>query len=146
VTLDLLPDTEAFLSAWLRAQSELAALVGDRVYTVLPEAKTWPLVRLVRVGGAPLATAEDSGLWADAPSFQVDVWAARKADVWKVTRTIQALLATRIKGTHAALKVAGVTLGPTQYVPDADVATPAQPRVILTLDLIITPLPQGVTP
>lgn len=144
MTLALLPDAEAFLSGWLRSQAELAELVGERIYTILPKEKVWPTVRLVRIGGAPLATAE-SALWGDAPSIQVDVWAARKADAWRVARTIQAAISERLRGTHGALKVSGVTLGSAQYAPDPEF-TPAQPRVILTLDLTIHTIHEGVTP
>jgi hypothetical protein len=71
----------------------------------------------------------------------VDVWAERKADAWTIARTIQAAVSERIRGDYAAsaLKVSGVDLGPAQYAPDPSF-TPAQPRVILTLDLIIQPL------
>lgn len=140
MTVQLLPDAEAFLSDWLRGQSEIADEIADRLYTVLPKDKVWPLARLVRIGGAPLQTAEGD-VWGDSPSFQVDVWAARKADAWRVARTLQAVL-PRARGDHGPLKVSGVMLGPVQYAPDPEF-TPAQPRVIFTLDLIIHPTPEG---
>lgn len=144
MTLQLLPDAERFLSAFLRAQPEVAALVAARVYTVLPEEKVWPTVRLTRVGGAP-ADLGDLALWADDPSIQVEVWAARKADAWQVARTVLAVAAERLVGAHPdhGLRVLGRRFGAIRYVPDPTF-TPAQPRVLFTLDLTIKP--QGGNP
>lgn len=63
--LVLLPNTAALISAFLRDQDEVADLVGDRVYTVLPNNKTFPMVRVTRVGGS---AGTRFAHWLDAPS------------------------------------------------------------------------------
>jgi Protein of unknown function (DUF3168) len=136
--LNIMPDAEEFLADWFRAQAEAIALVGARIYTTLPEDKTWPTVRLFRIGGAP-ADQGDMAYWADMPSIQVDVWAATKHEAWNVARTFQALAAQRLKGSYTALRVLGVQMGAARYVPDSSF-TPAQPRVIFTFDTQLKPV------
>ena len=94
-------DAERLVSTFLRAQSEVSDLVGTRVYTSLPEDKTYPLVRLQRIGGAPELT--DDGLLWDRADLQVDVWGGGKAITWQVAETLRAVFASRARGQHSTL-------------------------------------------
>lgn len=105
MSLTLLPDTAALTSQFLRDQSEVVALVGQRVYTVLPNTKTFPLVRVTRVGGSAGTTFAH---WLDAPLFQVDVWADTAAVAFQVAETCRAALVQRFTGVHHFTGVSGV--------------------------------------
>lgn len=124
--LVLLPDAERLLSAWLRDQPELADLVDDRVYTILPHDKAFPLVRLVRVSGAASLSRP---LVLDEAHIQFDVWGTVKAQAFEVAATVRALLSERLIGAHDLGVVQNVTHGPLQYLPDGDFE-PAKPRYL----------------
>lgn len=108
MTLTLLPNTAALISRFLRDQDEVDDLVGQRVYTVLPKTKTFPLVRVSRVGGSnPTPTVH----WLDAPLFQVGVWAETAAAAFEVAETCRAVLAQRFTGVHHFAEISGVVTG-----------------------------------
>lgn len=92
MSLIVFPDWLAGLSEWLRDQDELAELVGDRVYTELPGAKTFPLVIVNQINDPSIT--EDIH-WAVDALFQVDVWADRKTEAGAVAETTRALLSQR---------------------------------------------------
>lgn len=101
----MMPNTAALLSRFMRAQPEVAALIGQRFYTVLPASKTFPLGRAMRIGGG-LGT--DFAYWLDAPLFQVDLWADTAAAAFDVAETCRYVLATRFVGVHDYLDISGV--------------------------------------
>jgi len=103
--LVLLPNTAALISAFLRDQDEVADLVGERVYTVLPNNKTFPMVRVTRVGGT---AGTRFAHWLDAPLFQVDVWATTAAPAFDLAETCRAALVQRFSGTYHFAGVSGV--------------------------------------
>ena len=75
MTLNLTPNTEALVSAFLRDQPEVQTLADDRCYTVIPKAATYPLLRVTLLidqpagGGNVFAfrPAERSMLYAWTP-------------------------------------------------------------------------------
>lgn len=93
----LLPDAEALLGAFLRAQSAVSALVGTRVGTLIPNPPTWPLVRLTRVGGT------QAQRWEDRPRLSVECWADLndQAGASLLARTVIAVLSD-IRGRYVA--------------------------------------------
>lgn len=133
-----MPDAERLLSAFLRDQAEVAALVAARVYTVLPEAKEWPLVRLQRVGGISEGTPDDDALLRDVPTLQVDAYGGAKAMAWQVADTVRAVVAERAKGAHPTGWVERAVLGTARYMPDPTFE-PARPRVVFDVTLYLRP-------
>ncbi|HNG23415.1 MAG TPA: hypothetical protein PLC03_05575 [Microthrixaceae bacterium] len=105
MSLVLLPNTAALTSAFLRAQDEVSDLVDDRVYTILPNSKTFPLVRVRRIGGT---AGTRFAHWLDAPLFQVDAWADTAAVAFEVTETCRAALVQRFSGIYHFTGVSGV--------------------------------------
>jgi hypothetical protein len=117
--VDSFPDAEA-LAGWHVRQSDLEEL-GPRVYSSLPDRKTYPLARIQRVGGLP---AERHRL--DRPNLQVDVWGDSSSQAFDVAQLVRAALFDmegrsfrESEGAPASGFVAGVvdTLGMT-FLPD----------------------------
>lgn len=104
MTLHLLPNTAALLSHFLREQPEVADMVDDRVYTILPKTKTYPVVRVSRIGG----TSATHVHWLDAPLFQVDVWADTSAVAFDVAEMCRAVISQRFVGVHRYGDISGV--------------------------------------
>jgi hypothetical protein len=134
-----MPDAERLVSTFWRAQSEVVALVADRVYTTLPASKTWPLVRLQRVGGGSTPTPgdEDALLW-DAPLLQVEAYGGPKAVAWQLADVLRASAQERLVAAHATGRCIAVQVGTARYLPDPDFE-PARPRVVFDLTLYLRP-------
>lgn len=138
MTLRTMPDAERLLSAFLRLQPEVVDLVAQRVYTVLPDTKEWPLVRLQRIGGTSEGTPNDDALLRDVPAVQVDVYGGAKALAWQVADTVRAAIQERARGAHPTGWVERVTLGAARYVPDPTF-DPARPRVVFDVTMYLRP-------
>lgn len=142
--LALMPNAEALVSAFLRDQPEVAAIVDDRVYTAIPlleqNEPEWrfPLVRVVRYGGAPLFSYP---LWADRPTLQLDAFGGPKAQAFTLAETCRAALSARVIGKHDEYGVVSdVEFGGMSYVPDDSFAS-ARPRYLFSLTLTAHPIP-----
>jgi hypothetical protein len=125
--MQLLPNAASLISQALRATPEVAALIGDRVYTEIPKDPTWPLIRVTRFGGVPVTTTP---LWLDEARIQIDCWGGTKWQAWQAAETARAALTT-LPGVHTVAGqravVTGITLG--SFAEDADPSyTPARPR------------------
>jgi hypothetical protein len=117
--------------------ADLAALVGDRVFTVLPKEKTFPLVRVVRWGGAP--DRRVPGLaWLDHADLQIDAWAERQLQVTDVARCLVAALTERLPGTRPGGVVTASTVTSLATELDADYA-PVLHRARLTATVTVHP-------
>jgi hypothetical protein len=79
-------DLEQIVSAHLRADAAVSALVETRVYTVLPSTKAFPLVRVVRfAGGQVIGNVRH----LDAGVLQIDGWAATKIAAHDLVRACE---------------------------------------------------------
>lgn len=136
-TLDpALPDAEALVSQFLRAQPELEAAIGNRVYTALPGHPTWPLIRLTLVAGSPVVSRP---LVVDRPRIQLEAYGGSKKDARDLIDLARRLIAARIEGVHAGLGVvSGYVFGNQSYLPD-DSYSPTRPRYIADVELITKP-------
>lgn len=131
----LLPDIERLYSSFLRAQPEVEALVVDRVYTVLPAEKEWPLVRVTRVAGAPVRPRP---LYLDAPLVQVEAFGGSKRLAWQIAETCRAVTAGRLVGVHADGVVTNVDWGALVDSPDVEF-DPPKPRLLFTATITVHP-------
>lgn len=138
-----LVDVEALVSAYLRAQSELTALVGQRVYTALPKDVTFPCVRLVRIGGAPVMSRP---LYVDAARLQVDVFGGSKATAFDTIDVVREELAKMVDEDPVQPEgvVCGVKFGPLAYLPDESYE-PAKPRYTQDVVVTVRPVPLPTT-
>lgn len=126
--LQLLPDAEMLIVDYLRTVDDIADEIGERVYTTIPPgpARTWPLVRVMRVGGAPVVPR-----WLDAARIQIDVFADDKQTANDIARIVQAALHD-LPGVHVEGVVTGVEDGVFHWNPDPDTGQPSY-----TLDVLV---------
>jgi hypothetical protein len=138
-----LVDVEALVSQYLRSQSEVTAYVGQRVYTSLPESKTFPLVRIVRIGGAPKMSRP---LVVDSAHLQIDVFGGSKATALDAIDAIREELAKVVDEdpVQPLGVVCGVRFGPLAYLPDESF-TPAKPRYLLDVTVTVRSVPLPTT-
>lgn len=125
-----LPDTEA-LVIWFLSD---ALIAGGRVYGSFPEAPTYPLAVVQRVGGNP------EPRWLDKADLQVDVWAATRAEARDSAANAFASLMT-MEGAIDTGTVQGVVTGVLpgsglRWLPDEDTE---QPRY--TFSVLVTAHP-----
>lgn len=134
MTVSLLPDVEALVCTYLRAQPEVSALVAARVGTEVPEGPTFPLVRVRRIAGAPVLNVP---LYLDAPVLQIEGYASNKATARALTETVRAVMAERMIGNRTGGGVVSkVTFGSMSWLPDEDF-TPPQPRYIADVTVYV---------
>lgn len=132
-----LPDAEALLSQFLRAQEELVDEIGDRVYTVIPKNPTWPLVRLFRVGGTPRLSRP---LVVDQPLIQLEAYGGTKQQAHDLIELARSLIAARIEGVHDDVgNVCGYGFGNLSWLPDNSY-TPSRARYVADVELTLKPV------
>jgi hypothetical protein len=96
-------DVELIAVGYLRGRAEIAALVGTRVYTEIPEGPTFPLIAVNRIGGV----APWPG-WLDTARLQIDAWGNTKYQARQLAATALAVL-LEMPGTYAQGVITHVT-------------------------------------
>lgn len=134
--LVILPNMEAVLSQFLRDQPEVVDLIGDRVYTALPEGVTFPAVRVTQILDRKITTRP---LWVAEFVMQVEAFGGSKAQAWTLAATCEGLIAARMVGTHPGAVVAGVDPGSLEDLPD-DEYEPARPRFLFLSTITARPV------
>lgn len=124
MTVELMPNVEALVSAFLRAQPEMIAIVDDRIYTVLPGAVTYPAVRVNQYDEGNVTSRP---LWAVRASIQIEAWGGSKDQAFSILATAQACISERIEGVYSQGVVTGVEWGGRRDLPDPSFS-PAKPR------------------
>lgn len=129
-------DAERLLSAYLRGQASVTALVGDRVYTDLPSRATFPLVRLTLTGGQPVYSYP---LFLDEAAIQIDCYGGPKVQARLLADTVRSLMASSdFTGVHDLGVVTSVRFGSLHYLPD-DAFEPPKPRYIAEASIFSRP-------
>jgi hypothetical protein len=109
VTLALLASAESATIAWLLEQSEITAVVANRISTVLQP--DFPQVRVTRVSGVPEVS------YIDLPRVQIECWgdmddSGEAMDL--LSRTIAAAVRERGEGRTGDIAGLQVIYGPVQ--------------------------------
>lgn len=142
--LILAPNVEALMVQFLRDQPEVAAIVGDRIYTEIPPKAEFPLVSVHVFYERPVGGS--TPLWLTAHDVQVDAYGGPKATAWRLAETCRAALTSRMQGRleygTGANTVAGtvtdVQPAGLRDMPD-DSYTPARPRFLFTATTYVHP-------
>jgi len=137
MTTETLPDVEGGIRAWLRADTAVATLIGNRVFFDVPRVgPTFPLVTIARVGGSD----DTSDAPIDRCALRITVWGAlttdgkpNKAGCFAVKNAVRAaLLSIRSRTTvTAGVDVFGAQVSGDLYAPDA--TDNDRPRYTLTV-------------
>lgn len=118
------PDAEKLYVDFLLDQAEVTAICQQSIFTELPaKGKSWPAIRVSRIGGAPDYAVP---LWHETARLQVDCFGGPKATAHRLAQTCRAVTAERVAGTHDEAVVQLATFGDLVWLPD-DTLTPAQP-------------------
>lgn len=115
MALTVLPDVELLAVAWLQAHEEIDVHVG----TEIPAGPTWPVVRVIRIGGSPAVRQ-----WLDVARLQVDVYATTKQAAHVLARLVQAALHD-LRGVHDEGVVTAVDDGVFSWNPDPETGLPS---------------------
>jgi len=140
-TFRLLPDVQQLVANFLRSQTEMTALVSDRVWTIIPGDRTYPFLLVTQVADAPMTTRPWWGVVAD---LQLQAYAVTTKPAHTVVETARSLLAQRAMTQHAEGTVSWVTFANLSFVPDAGVLTTQgrpMPRWITTASITAHPNP-----
>ena len=139
----MLPDVEQIVSLYLRSVTEVTDLVGQRVYTQLPNSPTFPLVKLTRFGGAPVFNRP---LHLDRALLQFDAYGGNKRESQQLAEMVRAALADpdfvglrELDGDPIGV-VTGVDFGDLRWLPDSSY-TPAKPRYVFDIAVFTHPAP-----
>jgi hypothetical protein len=133
--VNVLPDAELAVIQYLRARSEVTALVpADRITTTLPPKPTYPVVLIQRIGGV-------APVWQrlDEPAIQVDVVGGSRYDCHKLARTVRAcLMAIRNDTVTEGVLVLVAEEVALQWMPDM-VPVPPLPRYTARFTVLLHP-------
>lgn len=137
MTVVLLPDVEALVVGFLLDSTDISDICGKQVYSVLPNTKTWPAVRVTRFGGVPRTQRP---LYLDRASLQVEAFAGPKKTAWRLADTCRQVLA-ELPGGHDEGVVSAADFGGLAFVPDTEF-TPIVNRYLFTVDVTCHPGPE----
>jgi Protein of unknown function (DUF3168) len=139
--LELLPDVEQLVSAYLRSKPRITALVQDRVYTVFPaQAGSGPLLLVQRIGGDPPFSQP---LVLDVAQLQIDAYGGPKKTAHDLAATARAVL-TELEGqVRPEGVVASVRFASLRFLPD-ETFNPHRPRYLFDVAVAVrTPIALG---
>lgn len=95
MTLRVLPDAEQLAVDWLKAHTDIDALVGNKIFTALPKDPTYPCLVIRRLGGVPAIREH-----LDRARLQIDAWGRTKYEARQAAAAAQAALHEMPPATH----------------------------------------------
>jgi hypothetical protein len=134
----LLPDVARLVSAYLRTVPEVAAIVGDRVYTVFPkQIGGEPFVLVTRIGGTPVVGRPRV---VERATMQLDAYGGPIALAYQLAETcLQALAELEGEQPDELGNVCDVVALVThRYVPD-ETWKPPRPRYVSDFEVVVKP-------
>jgi hypothetical protein len=132
------PNVTKALRDYLRADTGVSALVGNRVFFGIPDRVAFPLVTVTRVAGG-----QDAGeAPIDRPIMQLDCWGipGNGASAEDTANAVKSALEA-IKGRtslNADCVAFGASVMGAPFFPDPETG---QPRVVLTVDMTAHAVP-----
>lgn len=131
-------DIEAILTTYLRAQPTVVALAADRVYTDLPNERTYPLVVLSRTGGGYVVNRPQ---WLDAAEVTLNAYGGSHKTAMNLTNAcVESLInlpGQYAEGCVTVARIQAVAYNPDPESPDED--GHARPRFTATLQIFVHP-------
>ena len=108
-------DVEALVVNFLRAQSDVTALCGDRVYTDRPHKPTYPLVVVNRTGGGSLYKNH-----LEATEMSIQTFGGTHKAAYNLVATCLSVMAASIVGRHPEGVVTKLRTTAVAYEPDSE--------------------------
>lgn len=136
-----LPDVSRLVYRYLVSVPEVAALVGERVFTAFPkqidDGLTFVLV--TRIGGLPVLSLP---LVVDLATIQLDVYGGPQVAANELAQVCRSALSEwQGEQPNGTGNVCGVVVGPMRYVPDETWKSP-KPRYVCDFDVTVKPAGQ----
>lgn len=120
-------DVERLLSGWLRNRPEIAAIVGDRVVTTVPNRAVFPFLKITQLAGEPVFSQP---LYLDEAYLQLDAYGGPKVQARELIDLVRHAMSEEFLGLHDGVGVVtSVRFGDLSYIPD-DGYDPAVPRYL----------------
>lgn len=110
-------DVEAMIATFLRGQSAVTDICGDRVYTDLPHERQYPLVLINRTGGSSLYKD-----WLEAAEVEISTFGGPHKLAYTLASACISAMTSAMVGSHAEGVVTKVKAGAIAYNPDPDSA------------------------
>lgn len=108
-------DVEALVVTFLRAQPDVTAIVGDRVYTDRPHKPTYPLVVVSRTGGGSVYKNH-----LDSAEMTIQTLGGTHKVAYSLASTCLFLMAAQMVGKHPEGVVTRVRASAVAYEPDPE--------------------------
>lgn len=140
MSLTLLPSAEREVSALLRAQPEVIAAVGDRVWTVLPNNLVYPLILVQLINSSPLWMKP---YWIDEALLQLSVYADSKPIAAQIAEIARATAATWEGASRGVDGYVAASASSTMFWNPDESFNPAKPRYTFDLEIRSRPAPPG---
>ncbi len=134
VEIALPPNMEKLVSAFLRDQPEIVALVDDRVWTSVPKGAQYPGIRVTQLDHEAFTGPSWGGIFY----LQVEAFGGTKAQAFTTAATAFAVMSARLVGVHDDGVVNGVNSRGLQDLPDED-HEPAKPRFLFSSAITARP-------
>jgi hypothetical protein len=130
-------DVEQLVVNWLRTQTAITDVVADRVYTDLPNDRTYPLILVNRTGGGYLYKQ-----WLDAAEILIGCFGGSHKTAASLASSVLSSLDGAFVGTHPEGVTTGIRGTSIAYDPEPDSADPsghARPRYTVTATVLAHP-------
>lgn len=130
-------DVEALLANFLRGQSAITDVTGDRVYTDLPHKREYPLILITRTGGGYIYRHH-----LDAAEVTFDVFGGTHKLAQSLAGTCMSTLAAALVGAHDEGVVTRISSDAIAYNPEpdsADASGHARPRYTVSAVVTVHP-------
>lgn len=132
------PDTEKLIGIYLRAQSAVTNLVGQRVSGKHPRNTATPWVKVTQIGDTAVTSRP---LHLYEVRLQLDCYggdddATSHEEASELARTVRQELSEAPDSSHTGAVISHVTFGPMSRIPDTDFE-PARERFVLDANIFI---------
>jgi hypothetical protein len=130
-------DIESLITTFLRGQDEVTGICGDRIYTDMPHARTYPLVIVNRTGGGSLYKN-----FLEAAEVDISAYGGTRKTAFELAQACMSTMAADLCGEHAQGVVTKIRVAATAYEPEpesTDQSGHARPR--FTVNATVTAHP-----
>lgn len=130
-------DVEALTVKFLRGQSAVSDVAGDRVYTDMPHDRDYPLILVNRVGGGSLYRD-----WLEAAEITVGCYGGTHKQAYSLAQTCIAVMSPGLVGKHSDGVVTKFKSLGVAYDPAVDSTDPqghARPRFVISATVTAHP-------